>query len=165
MNLNDCFRSLTFKKGRWIWPLQIQNRLRSWASWSDLNRHSELAPAGNSAAKEGIRNKQSLELGSGAPPPFYLLLFPQPSPSPSTFTISPPPQTLAEHCTYYVPASTYHPRRVPSEADSPAARVLGTGLGKRRPLCRTGDENWRGAGQVRDGRMGGILGEGLVGRA
>lgn len=76
--------------------------------------------------------------------------------------LPPPPQTPAEHCTYYVPASIDHPRRVPSEADSPAARALGTGLGKGRPLCRTGDENWRGAG--RSG-MGGTLGQGLVGGA
>lgn len=29
VNINDFLRSLTFKKGRRIWPLQIKNRLRS----------------------------------------------------------------------------------------------------------------------------------------
>ena len=86
VNLNDFLRSLTFKKGRWIWPLQIKNRLRSWASWSDLNRHSELAPTGNSAAKAGVRNRQSLELGSWAPTSSHLWIS---SSLPPAFIIAP----------------------------------------------------------------------------
>lgn len=86
VNINDFLRSLTFKKGRRIWPLQIKNRLRSRASWSDLSRHSELAPAGNSAANSELE-QQSPGLGSAAAFPSHIS-FAAASPSPSPHILS-----------------------------------------------------------------------------